>query len=154
MAPFWNMVVLVTVSLGFDIYLYFAYYKALNPQFPFLTFFTAQMISSAILIAEAVIYWYIREWKLKKLFIWLHIGCLYFVLIGIPVLGTALALLILPDTDIDDQTRVVAEKARFITFWSFIIAGHIFFIAAIINGFRNKKDKDSPGEVAQVIGSS
>ena len=155
MAPFWSMVVLLIFNIGFDLYLYFAYYKELFENFPNLSIWVLryQFITTGILIAEVIIYFLIRKWNLVKWFIWIHIGCSYFVIVGIPVLGTALALLVFQDRVIEYETRVLAEGIRFIAFWSFVIIGHIFFAAAIISGFKNKRKNDDAGEVAQVFES-
>jgi hypothetical protein len=137
MAPFWNMVALVVVFVAFNVYIYFSFFIRVAPDIPFYLIYRVHFIELAILIAETVTYWIMRKWKIRKYLIWFHIGCIYGITIGLPIMNVVLQ-------DIADNFGVlhVLANIRFITTWALICIAHIFFASAIINGYRNKKTQD------------
>lgn len=118
-------------------YLYFEVYRHFPSELAVRAFYKAEFIAAAVLIGETIIYWFIRKWPVRKLFVWVHIASLYFIIVGLPLVNIVIVFAVVGHTD--DDTRKMVFNARYITYWSLVIIGHISFIAAIVDGIRNKK---------------
>lgn len=137
MAPFWNMVVLVVIFIAFNAFVYFTFFKRHAPDVPFYLIYRVHFIELAILIAETITYWIIRKWIIRKWLIWMHIGCIYCIIIGVPLMNA-----VYMDIVENFGEREMLNTIRMIINWSLLIIGHIFFAAAIINGYRSKKKQE------------
>ena len=143
MAPFWMMALLVIIVVGYYIYLFVTLKIIGSPQvMRYLV--TTWSIEIVVLLAEAITYWFIRKWKMPKLFVWAHIGSSWFSFVLIPLV-IGIIIVIISSMHSPNEFYSIGDtilKIRSVLFWTGVIIGHAFFIAAIVKGARNKESEN------------
>ena len=139
MAPFWMMILLLIVVIGYYVFLYawlnsHAYEEIVRKQVAVWATYTGG------LLVETIVYFFLRKMKIRRLLIWSHVGALWFSFILIPLVFGIIQVYQSMNYSLEEFRSAgrMLQRIRFVLFWSALVIGHIFFVAAIINGFRRK----------------
>lgn len=144
MAPFWMMIILLVVVIGYYVFLYvwlnsYAFQEVIRKQ----AWVWATYIG--ILLVETIVYFFLRKMKIRRLLIWSHVGALWFSFVVIPLVFGIIQVFQSMNYSAEEfrSAGIMLQRIRFVLFWSAMAIGHIFFVAAIVNGFRRKGSSDT-----------
>ena len=144
MVPFWVMIILLIVVIGYYVFLYiwlnsYAFQEVIRKQ----TVVWATYVGG--LLAETLVYFFLRKMKIRRSLIWSHVGALWFSFVIIPLVFGIIQFFQSLNYSPEEfrSAGILLRRIRFVLFWSALVIGHIFFIAAIINGLRRKAAPDT-----------
>jgi len=145
--PFWSLIILLFLDLVWRIALIITIIKL--RQFAgnvnFTPIIVQLVISFAVLLAEAIVYWKLRRRFQNMSWVWTHVFLLYFILlvmpiaylIGLPLLNRYFA----PESYSELMVRL--SWIRVIFFWSILAMAHLFFVLTIVKSYSTKNDSET-----------
>jgi hypothetical protein len=140
MLPFWLMVGITVFYFSESLLLYRTVYKMqLYPSRWYMI--STMLLWPSILLVEATIYWFIRKRIENRRWVWAHLLFSLFAFVLLLILYFIVLLIVFEfnhDKDAYSGYLQTIQKIKFYTYWSSIVAGHIFFIIAVVRGFSHK----------------
>jgi hypothetical protein len=99
------------------------------------------MLWPSIILIEAIIYWFIRKKIVNRRWVWAHLlfSLFAFVLLFVLYFGILAILYAHTDKETYSSNLRLMQKIQSYAFWAGVIAGHIFFVVAIVRSFSVKK---------------
>ncbi|MGB8190564.1 MAG: hypothetical protein WCF67_01535 [Chitinophagaceae bacterium] len=135
-----SIVVLIILISAYYILLFAFISRSYAPSGYLSVFLRDSGITIAILVAEALVYWFCRKRLYERKWIVIHILLLYTALVFLPLIFVGLGFLV--TTHQISGELFYALKLRYVRlsiFWLSIIIGHAFFIATIVKSISAKK---------------
>ena len=143
--PFWSIIGLLICLLCMQITVVVLLSHTVNgfPVARAVRSIILQMIlTSVVLVAEAIVYRVIRFRLYRPLWAWAHVSCLYFVVLILPIFIVLLNFFVRRKYTSWDQFEWIRRinLLRTFLFWSFILIGHLFFVLTIVKAFSKKAE--------------
>ena len=102
------------------------------------------LLTSIILLAEAIMYWIMKNRLYRMQWVWFHVSSLYFVVLVLPILFVFLNYMIRRRFEIWDELEWIRKLnlLRNILFWSALLIGHLYFVLTIVKAFSKKGEPE------------
>jgi hypothetical protein len=142
--PFWSLIILLFVDLVWRIALLVTIFnfRQFAGHINITPVILQLLISFAVLLAEAVMYWKLRRRFSNMLWVWCHISLLYFILLIMPFAYLMLMPILnryIEPVHYSDLMETLSW-VRLILFWSLLVVAHIFFVLTIVKGYSKKNE--------------
>src|SRR5262245_31240950 len=94
------------------------------------------ILTSVILLADAVVYWILRKRFYRMSLVWIHIILLFVLLVILPVIYVLVVPLLSNyfGADLYYEWLNNFRLVRIILFWMLLIGAHLFFVFTLVKG--------------------
>lgn len=136
------MIVLIILWVTLYLLWLWLYVKSLRPssQLPSAAFFIMEIITLVVLTAEAVLYYLLRKKEMRRFWVRMHIGLLFFALFGTNLLYAAWIFSVTYGGTSGDFRPYISKalNIKMGLYYASLIIAHVFFIMTLIKGFSRK----------------
>lgn len=144
MTPFWMMSVLTVIVTSYYVFAYL-WLKRHASEEVVRAQLAPRSIEMGMLIVETIAYWLLRKATIRRSLIWFHVGALWFSFLFLAFITGVVQVYMSANYSPSDfySAAVLMARIRFGLFWGAVVIGHIFFVVAIVDAFRNKRRSDT-----------